>query len=306
MRFCTHSKIQFQKEINKINAFYEYKRKFGRIIMDFMIKKAKERLIRETNEFIHQYGEFNLESYNLNNDTINDYNKIPNLVQLGIDIMEFIYAHFKEGHRNWEYHFVGHANIMKEQVKILKPIAKKIMESEEMDISEILNQIPIPKILPDGVDYRKYEDIFNQLKLPSIMFHFIFVCENILRKFIIQVLDDNGYPSIDSIGHRSLSLTIEKQKKKEDKQNYLPIRGDHDIYYLDLIHLSKIITYENIWKKCFDGKVKTQTWICERIESLHSIRNRVAHSSGYLTNDELKSVETYSREIIKQINQYII
>ena len=40
--------------------------------MDFQIKKAKERLVQEIFEFIHQYGEFDLESYDLDNNTIND------------------------------------------------------------------------------------------------------------------------------------------------------------------------------------------------------------------------------------------
>ena len=52
-------------------------------------------------------------------------------------------------------------------------------------------------------------------------------------------------------------------------------------------------------------KFKDQQWIFSRIDSLYTIRNRVAHNSGYLTSDELKSVETYCREIIKQIDQYI-
>ena len=271
--------------------------------MDFQIKKAKERLVQEIFEFIHQYGEFDLESYDLDNNTINDYNKIPNLVQLGIDIVKFIYATFKEGYRNWGYHFVGHADIMKEQVKILIPTAEKIKDSEELDMSEIFNQMPIPKVLPDGIDYRKYDEIFEQLKLPRVMFHYIFVCENILRKFIIQVLDNNGYPSIDSIGNNNLSKSIENRKNQEVNQNYLPVRGDHDIYYLDFKELNNIIRH--LWKPYFKEKFKRQSWICERIESLYSIRNQVAHNSGFLTVDELTSVKSSCREIIKQIDKYI-
>ena len=271
--------------------------------MEFKIKKAKERLIQEIYEFIRQYGEFNLNSYGLNNEIINDYDKIPNLVEMGRDMVKFIYSTFQESYKTWGYHFFGHADIMKEQVSILMPIAKKIMESEEMDISEILSQITTPKVLPDGIDYRKYEEIFDQLKLPSIMFHYIFMCENSLRKFIIQVLVNNGYPSIESIGNRKLTNAIEDKKNKEVNQNYLPIRGDHDIYYLNFIELKNIIMH--LWNKFFKDYFERQSWICERIESLYSIRNRVAHSSGYLTSDELKSVETRCREIIKQIDKYI-
>ncbi len=170
------------------------------------------------------------------------------------------------------------------------------------DLSEMLDQIPTIDVLPESIDYQKYVEIFNQLKLPRAMFQYIFVCENILRKFIIQVLDDNGFSSINSIGNGKLTKLIQDRKNKEAKQNYLPIRGDHDIYYLDLIELNRIIAHK--WKDCFEDRFEDQDWIIARIKSLYSIRNRVAHSSS-LTSDELKSVETYCREIIKQIDQHI-
>ena len=184
-----------------------------------------------------------------------------------------------------------------------KGIRKK--GGEQLGIRKILSNIKLPNILLNGINNKKYKEILEELKLPNLLFQYIFVCENILRKFIIQELDDNGYPSIDSIGHRKLSETIKKQKNQETVQNYLPVRGDHDIYYLDLIDLNKVLQHEDTWNKCFHDKFKTQRFIIERIESLYSIRCRVAHSSGYLTSDELKSVETYCREIIKQIDQHI-
>ncbi len=173
------------------------------------------------------------------------------------------------------------------------------------DFTEMVDQIPSPEVLPDGIDKNKYNEILEQARLPITLYKYIFVCENILRKFIIQVLNDNGYPSIDSIGLKNLSETIKNQKEQEALQNYLPIRGDHDIYYLDLIDLNKILTYEDTWKKCFKDKIQTQTFITERINSLYKLRNRVAHCSAYLTIDELKSIETYCREIIKSIDKYI-
>ncbi|MHA1251840.1 MAG: Swt1 family HEPN domain-containing protein [Candidatus Helarchaeota archaeon] len=183
-------------------------------------------------------------------------------------------------------------------LKVVYEDVKNWYEILEEDIMNLTTEV-----LPDGIDNKKYDEIFDQLKLPSAMFQYIFVCENILRKFIIQVLDDNGHPSIDSIGNAKLTKLIQDRKKQEAKQNYLPIRGDHDIYYLDLIELNRIITHK--WKDCFKDKFEDQDWIIARIKSLYSIRNRVAHSSGYLTRDELKSVKTYCREIIKQIDPYI-
>ena len=158
------------------------------------------------------------------------------------------------------------------------------------------------KVLPDSIDYNKHRDIIGDLKFPNMMFQFIFVCENILRKFIIQVLNDKAISSVSSLGISSLKNKINIRKNEESKKKYLPIRGLHDIYYLDLGELKNVII--NSWVY-FKDKITSQTWISERIDSLYSIRNRVAHNSGSLTNDELKSVETYCREIIKQIDSYI-
>ncbi len=271
--------------------------------MDFQIKKAKERLIQEIYEFQYQYGIFDLETYDLNKESINNWNKIPNLVHLGIDIVKYIYATFEDGFKNYGYHFIGHAKIMKEQVEILRPIADKMIDEEEMDISEILNQVKPPKVLPDGINYQKYKEIFDQLRLPSEIFYYIYVCENILRRFIIQILEINNYKSIESIHNQGLSKSIRDKKSKENKQNYLPNRGNHDIYYLDLSELGDVIRH--VWQQCFADKFKDQAWIISKIGSLYDIRCRVAHSSNLLTIDELKSVETHSREIIKQIDPYI-
>lgn len=134
------------------------------------------------------------------------------------------------------------------------------------------------------------------------MFQFIFVCENILRIFIIKILNSNGISSISPLGITSLTSKINARKNEESRKTYLPIRGIHDVYYLDLAELKNVII--NNWN-FFKDKFTSQTWISERIDSLYTIRNRVAHNSGALTEDELKSVETYCREIIKQIDSYI-
>ena len=273
--------------------------------MDLKIRRAFSTLVQEVSDYIYRFGGFDLDLYGMTHESMKDFNELPILIDLAKGIMRYIRANYPSYWNDGGYFFWEHGKIMQEQVKILEPLADEMANDEEIDISEFLSKISTPKVLPDGIDYRKYDDIFDQLKLPSMMFHYIFICENLLRKFIKQVLDDNGYPSIDSIGHTNLSRTIERQKNKEAIQNYLPVRGDHDIYYLDLIDLNKVLTHEDTWNKCFKDKFKTQRWITERIDSLYSIRCRVAHSSGYLKTDELKSIETYCREIIKQIDQYI-
>ena len=271
--------------------------------MDLKIRRAFSTLVQEVSNYIEKFGGFDLELYGLTQESMKDINELPMLVELAKAIMRFIRSNYTPNWNSFGYYFWEHGKIMENQVKALEPIAEEMVKEGEVDISEILSQIPTPKILPDGIDYQKYDDIFNQLTLPSAMFQYIFACENILRKFIIQVLGDNGYSSVNSIGNGKLTKAIQVRKKQEANQNYLPIRGDHDIYYLDLIELNRVIGH--MWKDCFEDKFKDQKWIFARIDSLYSIRNRVAHSSG-LTSNELKSVETYCREIIKQIDIYII
>ena len=274
--------------------------------INLKMRRAFSTLVQEVSDYIDRFGGFDLDLYDITYKSMKNLNELPKLINLSKGIIRYIRANYFPNWNDGGYYFWEHGKIMEEQVKILEPMAKKIANSdEEMDIEEILNTLPTPKVLPDGIDYRKYDDIFEQLKLPSIMFNYIFICENLLRKFIIQVLYNNGYPSIDAIGHRKLSEKIERQKNQETTQSYLPVRGGHDIYYLDLIDLNKIFQHEDLWNKCFKNKLKSQSWIKEKIESLYSIRNRVAHSSGYLTSDELRSIETYCREIIKSIDRYI-
>lgn len=259
-------------------------------------------LVQEVTNYIERFGGFDLDLYDLEGESIKDFNKLPLLIELAKAIIRYIKSNYTPNWNHYGYFFWNHAKIMNEKIELLEPIAEKMWDEEEMDIDEILRKLKPPKILPDDVNYRKYNDVFERLEIPNRAFQYIFICENILRKFIIKALKDNGYPSIDSIGNKKLSKRIKNRKNKELNQNYLPVRGDHDIYYLDLVELNRI--FINLWNDCFKDKFERQSWICERIESLYSIRNRVAHNSGYLTNNELNSVETRCREIIKQIDKY--
>lgn len=273
---------------------------------DFGIRKSFITLVREVEAFLDKGIESDIGLFSLTYDKLKDIDNLPLIIELAKDVISRVHSNFGPKWNDFGWFYWAHAKIIADQIKILEPIAEKMLGEEPLDISELISQIKLVKVLPDGIDYNKYRDIIDDLKLPNIMFQFIFVCENILRKFIIQVLNDNAISSVSSLasslGISSLKNKINSRKKEESKKKYLPIRGIHDVYYLDLGELKNVIT--NAWVY-FKDKIPSQTWISEKIDSLYSIRNRVAHSSGSLTNDELKSVETYCREIIKQIDSYI-
>ncbi len=269
---------------------------------DYTVRRAFITLVREVNAFLERGIESDLSLFGLTYETLNDIENLPMILELAKDVISKVRAHYGPTWDDFGWNYWKYADIIEAQIKNLEPIVKKMIENKPLDLLEILHNIKPVKILPDGIDYNKYSDIIDDLNLPNQMFQLIFVCENILRKFIIKILNNNGISSISSLGFTGLTNRINSRKNNESKRTYLPIRGDHDVYYLDLGELKKVII--NGWD-FFRGKSITQSFISDKIDSLHAIRNRVAHNSGALTEDELKSVETYCREIIKQIDPSI-
>lgn len=271
---------------------------------NFRMRSSFIRLVREIKTFLDKDIGSSISLFDLDYEKLENIENLPLIIELGKDVISNVKAQYGPTWNDFGWNYWNHAQKIGDEIKILQPLADKMISEDALDISEILKQIRPVKVLPDGIDYVKYRDIIEDLKLPNVMFQFIFVCENILRKFIIQVLDENSITSVKSLGISSLIKKINARQKEESKKKYLPLRGSHDVYYLDLVELKNVIINEFSWD-FFKKKIISQSWISEKIDSLYSIRNRVAHNSGSLTNDELKSVETYCREIIKQIDSYI-
>ncbi len=272
------------------------------IMSDFKIRTAFITLTREVEAFLEKDIGSSLHIFGLSSSQLEDMEYLPMIIELAKDIISRVHARYGSNWDDFGWNYYTHAKIISEQIEILEPLAKEMINEESLDLPELIKKVKPAKVLPDGIDYNKYKVIIDELTLPNSMFQFIFVSENILRIFIIKVLKDNGFDSIQSLGIFKLNKNIISRKNEEKKRKYLPIRGSHDIYYLDLSELKKIIL--NKWD-LFNDKVISQSWISEKIDSFYYIRNRVAHNSGSLTKDELRSIETYSRELIKQIDPYI-
>jgi len=161
--------------------------------MELRFRRVFSVLVQEVSDYIRRFGGFDLSLYGLTFETIKDFNDLSMLIELTKAITRYIYSNFTSNWNNYGYFFWDHAKIMEDQLEILELIAHEMIEEEEMDIIQILNQLQPPKVLPDGMNYKKYNEIFEQLKLPNAMFQYIFICENILRKFIIQVIDSHGF-----------------------------------------------------------------------------------------------------------------
>ncbi|HEC38225.1 hypothetical protein LCGC14_0546400 [marine sediment metagenome] len=269
---------------------------------EFQVKRAFVTLVREIETFLDKNIGSDIKLYDLDNKSLKNMKNLPMIIELAKDVIDQVRSNWGPQWNDYGWFYWDHAKKIEEQVESLGPISEKMSEESELDFDEILLKFSPVKILPDGINYSKYQDIIEDLKIPDRMFQLIFVCENIIRTFIIKILKNNGISSVNSLGINSLTRKIISRSQEEKLKRYLPIRGGHDVYYLDLSELKNIII--NQWA-FFKTSLPDQTWIQARIDSLYSLRNRVAHNSGALTSDELQSVETYCREIIKQIDPSI-
>lgn len=148
-------------------------------------------------------------------------------------------------------------------------------------------------ILPD--------DLIDKGKEMSEVYIFIYCIENSLRIFIEKCFKDHfGEDYLSQIKLTTdLKATIRNRKTEEGKHIYLPLRGDNDLFYLDLIDLRTVI--RNNWP-IFEKYFPSQDWIFVRIEDISKCRNFIAHNS-YIENDEKMSLITNYKQIIKQINR---
>ncbi len=181
----------------------------------------------------------------------------------------------------------------------LQKVKTKIKKEDIKDL--VKRMVEAELIILDGIDPNKYDDIIEQYHIIGTCYKWIFITENILRKFIIQILSKLGISEIRFLKDSKLTKKINNRTNDEKNRRYLPIRGNHDIYYLDLIDLNRI--FQNHWEY-FKDHFDSQGWICQRIADLYAIRVRVAHNSSNLSQDELISVTAYCKEIIKQIDPY--
>ena len=92
---------------------------------------------------------------------------------------------------------------------------------------------------------------------------------------------------------------ISNRKKSQEKKKWLSVRGDSDIFYLDLDELGKII--RNNWN-IFEPYFESQEWIVTNINELGDCRNPVAHHS-YIEEHVRDIVRINLFKIMKQISE---
>jgi len=231
----------------------------------------------------------------LDDNSIRDKDNLPLIIELA----QRVYRECFE-YGVWEsvgYKFHIHSKTMKECIDILEPIAKKILkESDDITFDTLMDSLSIGGPMKiDGIDATKYQDIIENYDIIGTCYKWVHITENIIRKFILKFMSDNSLPSDRTIYNSNQTRQVKSRIDKESEKTYLPHRGGHDIYYLDLKDLN---LYFNKHQSEFSTIFPTIPWITEKVDELYDIRNLIAHNSFNIDKNTLDLVRVVCRQII--------
>lgn len=144
------------------------------------------------------------------------------------------------------------------------------------------------------------EDIKQKGKEMAEVYLALYYIENSLRQFIENIgINKYGKNYFDQLEiNREIKNNIKGRKEKETKNNWLGIRGDSDLFYLDFEDLSKIIM--NNWS-IFKPYFPNQNWITTKINEMAYCRHFVAHNS-YIKEHGRNVIKTNYISISNQLN----
>lgn len=204
----------------------------------------------------------------------------------------------------------------KEAIQILLNICDRVMpketgyEIQSVEIAPILEDISIDATLTSDLDEIQNSslnqtiqflpnDIKEKGKEMSEVYVYLYCVENSLRLFIDRVLTDKvGSDYITKILVPSpVKKSIQVRKEAEQKNQWISIRGNSELFYLDFKELSILIV--NNWD-FFKEYFPDQQWLNVKIDELGSCRNLIAHNS-YVNSLERDVIRLNYNQILKQI-----
>ncbi|OPY27258.1 MAG: hypothetical protein A4E27_00582 [Methanobacterium sp. PtaU1.Bin242] len=171
---------------------------------------------------------------------------------------------------------------------------KSLIEDLE-DTTSTLSEEIIKELLPLDVKQNGRE--------MAEVYLYLYVVENSLRLFTEKIgLNKFGDNYFDKLNlNKDIKKKIQGRKEKENKNKWLSIRGDSELFYLDFEDLNFII--QNNWS-IFKPYFPDQNWITTKIKELASCRHLVAHNS--LIDDHGRNViKTYYTSILRQL-EYVL
>lgn len=164
------------------------------------------------------------------------------------------------------------------------------------DLKKITDELP-PELMTEIIP----EDIKNKAREMSETYVYLYCIENSLRKFIEKIAKENyGEDYLKNLKlNTDMKRKIRNRKESQAKKKWLSVRGDSDIFYLDMDELGKII--RNNWN-IFEPYFESQEWIVTNINELGDCRNPVAHHS-YIEENVRDIVRINFFKITQQIRE---
>lgn len=181
---------------------------------------------------------------------------------------------------------------------------------QNVEIAPILNDIPFDATLTNDLEDIQNStsnqtfqllpyDIKEKGKEMSEVYIYLYCVENSLRLFIEKIfLNKIGSDYLTKI---NISVYVKKsiqiRKDAEQKNQWISIRGNSDLFYLDFKELSTLII--NNWD-FFKEYFPDQHWLNVKIDELGNCRNLIAHNS-YVSTLERDVIRLNYNQIFKQI-----
>jgi hypothetical protein len=163
------------------------------------------------------------------------------------------------------------------------------------DLEDTINQLSdsIGGLLPFDVKEKGNEMAEAYIYLYSV--------ENSIRLFIERICSETyGGTYFSSINlNKSIKDSIDVRKKQEEKNKWIRVRGDSELFYLDFKELGMILS--NNWS-IFSKYFPDQNWILTKINEMAECRNLVAHNS-YVGKHEKDVIRVNFNSILRQINK---
>ena len=168
--------------------------------------------------------------------------------------------------------------------------SRTLIEDLELTISSLSEEI-ISQILP--------EDMKTKGKDMAEAYLYLYCVENSLRLFIDKVARESfGSDSFSRLNlNRDIRDSISQRKRDEDRNQWLRLRGDSEVFYLDFKDLGRII--ENNWT-IFSSYFPDIAWISTKIKELAKCRNLVAHNSN-IGDHEKNVIRVNYTSILRQL-----
>jgi hypothetical protein len=128
---------------------------------------------------------------------------------------------------------------------------------------------------------------------------YMYVLENELRLFIDKTLKEKiGEDFFDKIASKDLKKAYDNRKTEEAKHQWMGVRGNSPLFYIDFDDLATLIISQ--WET-FKSYFPMQSWITVKLNELSKCRNLIAHNS-HIGEDERQLIKLYFEQIIRQIN----